>query len=74
MKDDTKSWLAYADENLTAADILQDQGLYNPCLQNIQQTIEKSLKALLLEKVHTQRKIEENRWEKIENRLDSQFF
>ncbi len=35
MKDDSKSWLAYAEENLTASDILQGQGLYNPCLQNI---------------------------------------
>jgi len=32
------------------------QGLYNPCLQNIQQYVEKSLKALLFEKAHSQRK------------------
>lgn len=56
MKDDTRAWLAYAGENLAAAEILHDQGLYNPCLQNIQQSVEKSLKALLLEKAHSQRK------------------
>lgn len=56
MKDDTRSWLAYAGENLAAAEILRDQELYNPCLQNIQQSVEKSLKALLLEKAHSQRK------------------
>jgi HEPN domain-containing protein len=32
------------------------QELYNPCLQNVQQCIEKSLKALLLEKTCCQRK------------------
>lgn len=57
MKDDTRAWLAYAGENLAAAEILQSQGLYNPCLQNVQQSVEKSLKALLLEKAHSQRKI-----------------
>ena len=56
MKDDTRSWLAYAGENLAAAEILHDRRLYNPCLQNIQQSVEKSLKALLLEKTHCQRK------------------
>ncbi len=56
MKDDTRAWLAYAGENLAAAEILQGQGLYNPCLQNVQQSVEKSLKALLLEKAHSQRK------------------
>lgn len=56
MKDDTKAWLTYAGENLAAAEILLKQGLYNPCLQNIQQSVEKSLKALLFEKAHSQRK------------------
>ena len=56
MKDDTRAWLAYAGENLAAAEILHDRRLYNPCLQNIQQSVEKSLKALLLEKTHSQRK------------------
>ena len=56
MKDDTWAWLAYAGENLVAAKILHDRKLYNPCLQNIQQGVEKSLKALLLEKTHSLRK------------------
>jgi HEPN domain-containing protein len=50
MKDESKIWLSYAKENLTAAQILLTQSLYNPCLQNVQQSIEKGLKALLLEK------------------------
>ncbi len=56
MKDETRVWLSYAGENLEAAKILLKQGLYNPCLQNVQQSIEKSLKALLLERIHSQRK------------------
>lgn len=56
MKDETKVWLSYAGENLEAAKILLKQDLYNPCLQNIQQSIEKSLKAILLEKAHSRRK------------------
>ena len=50
MKDETKNWIAYAGENLHSAVILLDSGLLNPCLQNIQQSVEKYLKALLLEK------------------------
>jgi HEPN domain-containing protein len=34
---------------LEAAKVLVDSGLLNPCLHNIQQSIEKSLKALLTE-------------------------
>jgi HEPN domain-containing protein len=56
MKDDSRAWLTYAGENLAAAEILLQQGLYNPCLQNVQQCVEKSLKALLFEKAHSQRK------------------
>ena len=56
MKDDTRAWLTYAGENLAAAEILLKQGLYNPCLQNVQQSVEKSLKALLFEKAHSQLK------------------
>ena len=56
MKDETRVWLSYAKENLRAAKLLLDQDLYNPCLQNMQQSIEKALKALLLEKVHSYRK------------------
>jgi HEPN domain-containing protein len=49
MKDETKKWLDYADENLQSANVLLDNKLFNPCLQNIQQAVEKMLKALLIE-------------------------
>jgi len=49
MKDETKIWMKYADENLKSARLLLDGGLFNACLQNIQQSVEKSLKALLVE-------------------------
>jgi len=49
MKDETKTWLQYADENFESAKVLLDGGLFNPCLQNIQQAVEKFLKALLVE-------------------------
>jgi HEPN domain-containing protein len=49
MKDETKKWLEYAGENLASAQVLVDSQLYNPCLQNVQQAVEKMLKALLLD-------------------------
>lgn len=49
-KDETKNWIAYAGDNLHSAVILLESGFLNPCLQNIQQSVEKYLKALLLEK------------------------
>ena len=49
MKDETKIWLQYADENFESAKMLLDGSLFNPCLQNVQQAIEKLLKALLVE-------------------------
>jgi len=49
MKDEAKIWLEYANENLASAQILLDHGLLNPCLQNVQQSVEKMLKALLIE-------------------------
>jgi HEPN domain-containing protein len=49
MQDEAKSWLAYSEENLEAAKVLIDSGLYNPCLHNIQQSIEKALKSLFIE-------------------------
>ncbi|MBI1870552.1 MAG: HEPN domain-containing protein [Chlamydiae bacterium] len=39
----------YAEENLEAAKILLKSHLYNPCLQNLQQSSEKYLKALCIE-------------------------
>ena len=56
MKDEAKGWLSYAEENLQAAQLLLERKLYNPCLQNMQQSIEKALKALLLEKAHSYRR------------------
>lgn len=49
MKGETKQWLEYADENLRSAKVLLDNKLFNPCLQNAQQAVEKMLKALLVE-------------------------
>ncbi len=49
MKDDTSRWLLYAKENLESAKLLNENHLYNPSLQNMQQCIEKSLKAILIE-------------------------
>ncbi len=49
MKDQTKKWLEYADENLRSAKVLLDNKLFNPCLQNGQQAVEKMLKAVLAE-------------------------
>lgn len=51
MQEETKSWLTYSEENLEAAKILLESELYNPCLQNIQQSVEKALKSLIIEKV-----------------------
>jgi HEPN domain-containing protein len=49
MKDETKQWLNYADENLQSSKILLDSHLYNPSLQNSQQSIEKNIKAYFIE-------------------------
>lgn len=51
MKDETKTWVSYAEENLESAIILLAGHLYNPCLQNVQQAVEKALKAILIERV-----------------------
>lgn len=49
MKDSSKIWMKYADENLATANLALESNLYNPCLQNVQQTVEKAMKALFLE-------------------------
>lgn len=49
MKDETKLWLAYASENYLSSKILLESHLYNPTLQNIQQAIEKYIKAYFIE-------------------------
>ncbi len=50
MKEETKIWLKYSKDNFDAAKILLKSKLFNPCLQNIQQAVEKALKAVLIEK------------------------
>ena len=50
MQEETKNWLKYSEENLEAAKILYDSELFNPCLHNIQQCIEKALKSVIIEK------------------------
>ncbi len=49
MKDETRTWLKYANENLRSAKLLLEGTLFNPCLQNVQQAVEKCLKALTVE-------------------------
>jgi HEPN domain-containing protein len=48
MKDETGSWIDYADENLDVAVLACDHGHLNACLQNAQQAVEKYLK----ERIH----------------------
>lgn len=43
-----QSWLGYARENMAAAKVLLASNLFNACLQNVQQAVEKYLKAVLL--------------------------
>ncbi len=50
MKNETKIWMDYSKENLKSSKVLLESGLYNPCLQNIQQCVEKAIKAILIEK------------------------
>jgi HEPN domain-containing protein len=50
MKNEAKIWMDFAGENLKSAEILLQNSLYNPCLQNAQQCVEKALKALLIKK------------------------
>lgn len=50
MKKETVLWLSYASENLEVAQLLLKSQYFNPCLQNVQQAIEKVLKAALIER------------------------
>ncbi len=50
MKDETNQWLKYSSENLKSSIILLESFLFNPSLQNAQQSIEKSIKAYFVEK------------------------
>jgi HEPN domain-containing protein len=49
MKSETQTWLDYAEENLRSSKILLERELYNPSLQNAQQSVEKCLKSILIE-------------------------
>jgi len=49
MKDETRMWLDYAAENLESAKILLNSSLFNSCLQNVRQSVEKLLKSLFVE-------------------------
>lgn len=50
MKDETRIWLSYADENLDVASLALEHGHLNSCLQNAQQAVEKYLKAVIVER------------------------
>lgn len=50
MQEETKSWLTYSEENLETAKVLFESKLFNPCLQSVQQLVEKALKTLFIEK------------------------
>ncbi len=50
MKDEARTWLAYADENQDVAALAFEHGHLNSCLQNAQQAVEKYLKAVVIEK------------------------
>jgi len=49
MNDEALIWFRYAEENLKSAEILLKSELLNPCLQNAQQAVEKTLKSILIE-------------------------
>jgi len=46
MSAEGRQWLAYAAENRQVASLCLDSGLFNASLQNAQQTVEKTLKAM----------------------------
>lgn len=46
MSDEARVWLEYAQENQQVAGLAYEAGIFNACLQNIQQAVEKALKAM----------------------------
>lgn len=50
MKDETRIWVSYTDENLDVSALALEHGHLNACLQNAQQATEKYLKAVILER------------------------
>lgn len=51
MKDEASQWLKFAEENFASSKLLRDEELFNPCLQNVQQCVEKAMKAVVVENV-----------------------
>ena len=49
MNAETREWLDYAAQDDQSARLLLQSHLYNPCLYHIQQSIEKCLKAVIIE-------------------------
>lgn len=49
MRDEAQVWLTYADENFEVAKLALSHGYVNSCLYNVQQTIEKALKPVVIE-------------------------
>jgi len=50
MNAESDLWMRYAAENLRVAQLCLENALYNPSIQNAQQSVEKALKALSLHK------------------------
>jgi HEPN domain-containing protein len=50
MREETRLWLDYAEENFEIARLALERGYLNACLQNACQAVEKALKAVLLER------------------------
>ena len=48
MNADAKTWFSYAEENLAVSQWALENDYYNACLQNVQQAVEKYLKAVLV--------------------------
>jgi len=49
MRNETRFWLQYADENLDVAELALANDHLNACLHNAQQAVEKYLKTLVIE-------------------------
>lgn len=49
MRNEAKTWLIFAEENLKSSEVLLESSLFNPSLQNAQQSIEKAFKACLIQ-------------------------
>jgi HEPN domain-containing protein len=48
MNDDSHIWASYAEENLEVAAMALEGEYFNACLQNVQQSVEKFIKAALM--------------------------